>query len=179
MLTVTGPTAAAELRVSVPTVRRMAAAGLIPVVTSPGRHPGYDAEAVQILADRPGVAFPDPFFAVRLAPAQNPLDAEGDLVGWNEAWYGRNEHLRALAGWWPVDPERVLEQTDVIAAFVGGIGVAAARITGVSAIQPNTGDGRSRVQFTVAHDADVDAQFRWRWCRRAAGWASGILTSPV
>jgi hypothetical protein len=137
--------AAAELRCSVNTLKKLIAAGLLPEVRERGNRALLPAGDVRVLARREAVDLDalelGELPVLRVGPAVDP--AEG---GEGRAWIGYSARLvpeqmyEALRGWWRCDPERVL-RAGVLAVTLGPYVVAV--LGGFRDVEPN-GAGRYR-----------------------------------
>ncbi|WP_246561793.1 helix-turn-helix domain-containing protein [Streptomyces roseirectus] len=119
--------AAAELRCSVNTLKKLIAAGLLPEVRERGNRTLLPAGDVRALARREGVD-PDALElgelpVLRVGPAEL---AEGSrqsaLIGY-AARLTPEQMYQALRGWWRCDPERIL-RAGVLAVTLGPYAVA-------------------------------------------------------
>jgi hypothetical protein len=156
---VTTGQAATALECSIPTVKKLLAAGVIPGHAQHGRQviPLDTVQALQQLPHADLAALPGPHIAV-LRPSAAVQAAEPD-----RRWSGFGAHLTpqellpALSGWWRCDPGRVAAG-HVMPVTVGGFVVAV---------------------LSGLHDAERGAGGRYRFRHaRLAGYVTD-LTRPV
>ncbi|WP_246568906.1 helix-turn-helix domain-containing protein [Streptomyces flaveus] len=142
--------AASELGISVNTLKKLIAAGLLPEVHERGNRTLLPAGDVRVLAQRETVDLEslgcEELAVLRVGPAEPVTDdTERMWIGYG-ARLTTKEKYEALRGWWRCDPERV-KRAGVLAVTVGSYVVAV--LTDFHGSEPGDG-GRYRFSAQLA-----------------------------